>query len=228
MNTMVPKLLNLKMKLFGLLHDPGHDQGDVGSKRRIYFERIIMIKLPLIITDLKFLPRHPDLHTFIVNQFFEWRKDPLCTDNINASFILRDNEFNDLKTLYDLTLAKIKTLYPPYVLKPTNSSACWAYVSNKDSNTSLIHHHIRTATINAVFYLSPSTLEKYNDGAIGIYSNKTPDSEVFVYKPRQNDLIIMPSWLLHRPLPTAGERHRVAINMEIQCSYDSNTKIIDK
>ena len=170
--------------------------------------------LPLIITDLDNYVPPPILYDHIVNQHLRNQYD-----DISNSFKIEETKNGDLDRLYQAALNKAEDLFTTLEVLPNNCRDCFAYVSNIDFNRHSIHHHIRTSIINMVYYLNDTKLESYRDGAISIYEGHDLDSEIFCYKPRTGDLIIMPNWLLHSPLYTQSKSHRVAINMEIICNY---------
>ena len=170
--------------------------------------------LPLIITDLDFTP-DCNLYEHIVSQHL---KNHYTLNGHN--FKIEETKNRDLDRLYQAALDKARTIFTSLELLSNNSRSCWAYVSNKDFNRNYIHHHIKTSVINMVYYLYSPKTENYRDGAIAIYKKDEKESEIFSYKPRTGDLLIMPSWLLHSPLCTQSEEHRVAVNMEIMCSYN--------
>ena len=169
--------------------------------------------LPLIITEIDNYVPPPTLYDHIVNQHLKNHYN-----SITNNFKIEETKSGDLDRLYQAALNKASKMFKSLELLPNNSRDCWAYVSNKDFNRNDIHHHIRTSVINMVYYLNASKLENYRDGAISIYKNKDLESEIFCYKPRARDLLIMPNWLLHSPLLTSSKDYRIAINMEIMCN----------
>ena len=94
-----------------------------------------------------------------------------------------------------------------------NQFSCWCYRSNKDDYFSGWHNHSTTSTISAVYYYSI-----YNDG---IYFEK--DNEVIYYLPEQNELLIFPNHLHHKPKVATSENLRYSINMEIVTEETAST-----
>ena len=172
--------------------------------------------LPLIISEINNYVPPPTLYDHIVNQHLKTHYN-----SISNSFKIEETKNGDLDRLYQAALNKAGEMYKILEILPNNSRNCWAYVSNIDFNRNSIHNHIRTSVINMVYYLYASKSESYRDGAISIYKDTDLESEIFCYKPRTGDLLIMPNWLLHSPLYTQSNIHRVAVNMEIMCKYNS-------
>jgi hypothetical protein len=119
--------------------------------------------------------------------------------------ILEDNT-NFFKHLYekyyDYCLNKFK-----FIVHPKNVFVCWAYISKKDDFSEVWHDHIKTSTISAVYYLS-------------IPKNKTSidfciNQNYFNYEPSENELIIFPNYLEHKPNRCYNDGYRISINMEI-------------
>ena len=95
---------------------------------------------------------------------------------------------------------------------------CWANVYNCDSYRSNLHHHLRTSTINSVFYLKIPIDDSPNASGLRTVYNNTN----YVFVPDELDLVIMPSWLPHEPLPHNSKENRIAINMELRCDKPIN------
>jgi len=100
---------------------------------------------------------------------------------------------------------------------PKQNKFCWLYTANKNHYKGGIHHHLRSSTINGVYYFSVPDSKDYNDSAISFYDGN--QNEIWSYRPRELDLIIMPNYLHHQPLPSNSDRYRFSINMEIVCDW---------
>ncbi len=104
-------------------------------------------------------------------------------------------------------------------LSPSSVSHCWAYVSNRSDYRGGRHHHLKTSTINGVFYLQvpPTDPGALHTGALNFF-----DSEgvpFMRFQPRENDLLIFPNYLLHEPERIDSDAYRIAINVEIICDF---------
>ena len=122
--------------------------------------------------------------------------------------LVQDNNF--FIKLYDRFLRTSKDVFGGFTLSRSNSSTCWAYRGNKNDmgkrRDDWWHNHSATSTINAVYYL-----EVFNDGISFVGLN----NEVYDYLPKNNELIIFPSTLIHAAQPNTLQRYRYSVNMEI-------------
>ena len=126
------------------------------------------------------------------------------------TFELEDKTFD---TLYDTFVIICKNIFGELYISEHNRKLCWANVYNCDSYRSNLHHHLRTSTINSVFYLKiPPDNSPNASGLRTVYKNTN-----YVFIPDELDLVIMPSWLPHEPLPHNSKENRIAINMELRC-----------
>jgi predicted 2-oxoglutarate/Fe(II)-dependent dioxygenase YbiX len=53
------------------------------------------------------------------------------------------------------------------------------------------------------------------------------DNRVTIY-PKQGDLILFPSWLIHSVSPTPGEEPRISIPFNIEGRWDATTGLLTK
>lgn len=85
----------------------------------------------------------------------------------------------------------------------------WAYVQNSERYTSVWHNHIKTASINAVYY-------PWVPDETGNLSVITNGGEVIEIPVIQGTMLIFPGWLIHRPNPQLTSKEpRVSINIEL-------------
>ena len=94
----------------------------------------------------------------------------------------------------------------------------WALCTNKDNWKSVVHNHIETSTINAVYYLNIPQLNYKNVGDIKLLHN----NKWYNYTPSENELIIFPNYLTHDTEYNKTDDFRVSINMEIKCNNEIN------
>ena len=123
---------------------------------------------------------------------------------------------NDFARLYNTFFHIVTQLFGPFNLSIKQRNYCWANVYNKDTYRSNLHHHLRTSSVNAIFYLNIPT---DNEGGLRLLF----EEQELIYMPDQLELLIMPSWMLHEPLPVTCEQNRIAINMEISTIEDVDT-----
>jgi hypothetical protein len=94
----------------------------------------------------------------------------------------------------------------------------WALCTNKDNWKSVIHNHINTSTINAVYYLNIPQIDYKNVGDIKLLHN----DKWYNYMPSENELLIFPNYLTHDTEYNKTDDFRVSINMEIKCNNEIN------
>ena len=92
----------------------------------------------------------------------------------------------------------------------------WALCTNKDNWKSVVHNHIETSTINAVYYLNIPQIDYKNVGDIKLLH----ENKWYNYMPSENELIIFPNYLTHDTEYNKTDDFRVSINMEIKCNND--------
>ena len=94
----------------------------------------------------------------------------------------------------------------------------WALCTNKDNWKSVVHDHIETSTINAVYYLNIPQIDYKNVGDIKLLHNDI----WYNYTPSENELLIFPNYLTHDTEYNKTDDFRVSINMEIKCNNEIN------
>lgn len=137
-----------------------------------------------------------------------------CADyNGGYTFIVEelDQEFSKLYNTFENIC---KNIFEDLPVAEVNRRLCWANVYNKDTYRSNLHHHLRTSTINGVFYLKIPDDGKENSSGLRVITKDHLDT---IFVPEELDLVIMPSWMLHEPLSHNSNENRIAINMEIAC-----------
>ena len=133
--------------------------------------------------------------------------------------ILDDNQF--FSELYDKFVIKSTELFGEFTLASDNSSTCWASRYNKKMGKrqdSWWHNQAHTSTINAIYYL-----DIFNDGI----SFRGLNNEIYDYLPKNNELIILPSTLIHAVQSSTLRKYRYAVNMEIK-TEESVTDLFSK
>jgi uncharacterized RmlC-like cupin family protein len=116
----------------------------------------------------------------------------------------------DFAELYGKFLRYSKDIFGPFKFSVKQKNWCWANVYNHQENKTNMHDHQNTSTINSVYYLNvPKDIN--DQGQLEIYN----EGRVDVFYPETGDLVIMPSWMPHKPCDHSSEEYRIAINMEI-------------
>jgi hypothetical protein len=127
------------------------------------------------------------------------------------TFHVQDS-FGDFKTLYSFFFNTVINIFGDVKLSPVNKRWCWANVYNKDSFKTNAHNHIKTSSINAIYYLKMPQGISDSEGGLNLYTDK---SEVIQFQPEEGDLLIMPNNTVHEPLFHSSIDYRIAINMEM-------------
>jgi hypothetical protein len=142
-------------------------------------------------------------------------KNYVYTRGNNFPITAQDDTDNIFDNLYQQFFDRAVNLFGPLELDAKNARTCWAYITNKDFYRGGIHDHMRTSTINSVFYVNAPQTNKYRDGVLSFYNQR--NTEMFTYTPQAGELIIFPNYFKHQPLQMFTDEYRVSINMEIRC-----------
>jgi len=127
---------------------------------------------------------------------------PILEDYDNFFQNLYESYYNICLNKFNLTVNKFK-----------NKSIVWAYVSDKINFNEVWHNHLITSTINGVYYLNIPE----NNTSIDFELNNNE----FTYHPQENELLIFPNYLNHKPNRCYGDGYRICMNMEIICNETS-------
>jgi hypothetical protein len=131
----------------------------------------------------------------------------------NNNFYMNDKYQSLVNYLYNIFLNKCKNLFGELELSIKNETNAWVLVTNKNEHRGQIHDHIKTSTINSVYYLNvPSN----KSGGIGFYDDN--NKAIYTHQPANDELIIFPNYLKHKTLVSMTEEYRIAINLEILCN----------
>jgi hypothetical protein len=90
----------------------------------------------------------------------------------------------------------------------------WCYRSYGNNYSSDFHDHVRSSTVNAVYY------HQINDGD-GI-NFLTTNNEVFTYHVNKDELLIFPDYVKHAPNKPSGNKIRYSLNIELPTLEPSN------
>ena len=138
------------------------------------------------------------------------------TGNYNGgyTFVVEETK-NEFSKIYDTFQYICENIFGNLHIAATNRKLCWANVYNKNTYRSNLHHHLRTSTINSVFYLKIPSNGGENSSGLRVITKDYFDN---IFVPDELDLVIMPSWMLHEPMSHNSCENRIAINMEIACT----------
>jgi len=99
----------------------------------------------------------------------------------------------------------------------------WSLCTNKDNWKSVVHNHLKTSTINSVYYLNIPQINYKNIGSIKFLHNE----KWYSYLPSNNELLIFPNYLIHDTEYNNTDDFRISINMEILCNNEINWNLND-
>ena len=125
--------------------------------------------------------------------------------DFNYKIINPNDKFFD--KLYDRFLTYSKNIFGDFSVSSKNQTTCWCYRSIGENYILKYHDHKMTSTINGVYYY------KLNQGDSISFLQ---DDEEFVYHPEQEEMLIFPNDLLHKPNKPTKDCYRYSINMEIK------------
>jgi len=108
--------------------------------------------------------------------------------------------------LYDIFITKCKELFKDLDISEEEFNV-WCSVSDKNYTLTNWHNHENTANINAVIYLKICSDEKGIDFKI--------ENKKINYIPRENEMIIFPSYLWHHPNVSTTDEKRISLNLEL-------------
>jgi hypothetical protein len=121
---------------------------------------------------------------------------------------LMETKYRD--KLYNLFLFHCQQVLPPFRLADTFWQV-WCYYTDKEFSQSCWHNHIDHSNINGVLYLQT-------------VPNAGIEIERFgYYEPRDFDLIIFNSDLMHRPVLPPTNETRVSLNLEFRIMDPTST-----
>tara|TARA_R110000803_G_C11826579_1_gene302689 strand:- start:81 stop:623 length:543 start_codon:yes stop_codon:yes gene_type:complete len=91
----------------------------------------------------------------------------------------------------------------------------------QDDTTRLLerHNHIKTHTLNAVFYIDPPSPGEGGD--LEYWGNL----DFNTLHPEKDVIYFFPAWMIHRPLPQISKIPRIAINWGYRCTQRPIHKI---
>lgn len=184
-----------------------------------------MKHLPIIVDKIDFFGDREYLYNFIIDQHLNFKYNPnIYPDQeiTGYSFPVKDTPGKDFVRIYNRLIQKAYRHFPNLILSADNSTQCWCNCTSRDDHRSTPHltphDHVKSADINSVYYFYKTDDEGERDGAIAFYEPTKDGSirEIGFYKPKQDEVIFMPNWLIHSPLLTNSKKYRISINMEIK------------
>jgi hypothetical protein len=135
-----------------------------------------------------------------------------------GSFKITEGSIEFFETLYSKFFNSAIEFFGNLKILPDNSKMCWSYSSNNaDYGPGAIHNHIRTSTINSVYYLNVPNSATEDNGSIQFFLK----DQTFSYRPNNFDLVMFPNYLDHKINYLNDSEYRISINMEINCEENA-------
>lgn len=161
--------------------------------------------------------------------YYQFPKEMLLKEEFDIFKFLNDNKKLFITPGYNFQLsddydAFTKYLYKEFydasckifgevVLNDLNHLKCFPYVTNNIDYEGAIHNHKKTSVINGVFYLK---VPCQDSGELNFYDNHK--NLIYSHYPKENELLIFPSYLNHYPQRSNSDIYRIAINIEFVVS----------
>jgi hypothetical protein len=123
-----------------------------------------------------------------------------------------DKKYDFINTIYEKFFQESTRLFGELVLDPTNTKDVWVYINNKEFYENGIHNHLKTSTINSVYYLN---VPDETTGGINFFNDE--HDIIYAHHPKEKELLIFPNYMLHEPCQSMTDRYRIAVNLEIKC-----------
>jgi|TARA_R100000482_G_C5084755_1_gene127830 hypothetical protein len=134
------------------------------------------------------------------------------------SFPIETDPHPIFNKIYKKFLSTCEKHFSSVTLSDKNNTTTWCYLSNINSLPTEYHDHIKSSTINGVYYFEVNK----NDSL-----SFKDDNREFRYNVEENELLIFPNYVQHKPIRTTGSNARVSLNMEIITLEDVNDIFTD-
>ena len=102
----------------------------------------------------------------IVEEIFKSKKNHDEKPNspkVKTNFLILSQDIFFIN-LYNSFVKKCHDIFGDFTLHEKNSNKCWSLCTNKNYWVSVVHDHIKTSTINAVYYVN---VPKINNCYVG-------------------------------------------------------------
>ena len=175
--------------------------------------KIISDEFPLILFENYVIPTKEE-KDFIISDIVS-RKENYNDNNFGANNVEVVCDYNNfLKKLYEKYVETCRQILNPFTIHESNIDMPWTYCTNQYDHIHAWHNHMKSSTINCVYYLQIPNCE---GGQLEIeYDGKRLD-----FYPKEYDLIIFPNFLDHAPRRPYCDEYRISINLEIRCNEPS-------
>jgi hypothetical protein len=166
-----------------------------------------MIQTQISLTNIEISQDKDRLYNLIVE---DHKNYIYFNDQYNFKLDEKYKEFS--QEIYNKFFIFCESIYGKLNLLENNKKDCWAYVQNKNDFKTVIHDHLKSAVINGVYYLN---IPDENSGSIDFFDDDL--NIIYSHYPKQNELLVFPAHLKHRPNQNKSDKYRISINVEIIC-----------
>lgn len=136
---------------------------------------------------------------------------------IGGNFPITYDPNSFFKNLYNKFFIETNNFFANLNISYRNSKKCWIYCSNNvDCGPGRVHNHMKTSTINGVYYINVPKSANEHNGSIEFFHNQNS----LTYKPNNFDLLLFPNYLDHKINFLNDKEYRISVNMEICCDND--------
>lgn len=128
---------------------------------------------------------------------------PIRTDYNNFFHNLQYKIHHDCEKIFNFTVCNY------------SKDTCYCYMSDRKNYAEIWHNHVKTSTINTVYYFN---IPK-NKTSIDFLSEK--NKKIYTHTPLTDELLIFPNYTYHKPNRPLYDGDRISINFEISCKEPS-------
>jgi hypothetical protein len=160
-----------------------------------------VVKLPFVTSDI--MPQHEEkiIETFdkSIGLAAARRSYNVLYDDLEFNRVVKERFYNLIHDNFDNV--ENGTINDTYV-----------YVQDNEIFYSYWHNHVRTSTINAVFYWNIP-----RHGGMFEFFEPNVNGNIKKVQPEIDTILIMPYWMYHRPTPQLSNQRRISVNLEFFC-----------
>ena len=127
---------------------------------------------------------------------------PLTQDYNSFFYTLHNKIQTDFKKIFNCTISE------------KSWQTCNSYMSDKDNYAEQWHNHIETGVLSAIYYFNIPCKTSINFLC-------ERNEKLFTHSPSNDELLIFPSHLYHKPNRCFGDGYRISINLDVLCKESS-------
>lgn len=132
--------------------------------------------------------------------------------SLNNNMPISGEFVNEIKSFFT---KKCSEVYGNFTILDDPRDPAWAYMINKDwYRGEFVHDHMASCTYVGVYYLNVPKCEDKYEGCLKLYNYKKDVVDYFF--PKNDQLIIFESDLIHSITQSKTEEFRISINLELK------------